>query len=71
MSTDEVDMLWQSITIIEAQEQLKAFGVADWPNIKKSERTKIHKNLFNLAYPSELKEKNLISLDELKKVMGQ
>lgn len=43
----------------------------DWPNTKKHQRTKEHKELFKKAYPSELRPKKKISLDDLKKVLGR
>ena len=59
------------ITTIEAQEQLKQMSVADWPNVIKSERTKIHKELFSKAYPSEVRKKNYITPEQLQKVLGR
>jgi len=40
MLSEDVSMLWESITMIEAQDQLKRLTVADWPNMKKSQRDK-------------------------------
>lgn len=71
MLSEDVSMLWESITMIEAQEQLKRLTVADWPNMKKSQRDKRHKELFAMAYPSEIRPKNSISVNDLKKFMGQ
>lgn len=63
--------MWNMITTIEAQEQLKQMSVADWPNVIKSERTKIHKELFSKAYPSEVRKKNYITPEQLQKVLGR
>jgi len=63
--------LWQAITVIEAQEQLKQMSVADWPNMKKQQRSKVHKELFSKAYPSEVRKKNYITPEQLQKVLGR
>lgn len=63
--------MWQAITVIEAQEQLKKLNVADWPNMKKAARTKMHKELFSKAYPREIKKKNYITAEQLQKVLGR
>lgn len=63
--------MWNMISTIEAQEQLKQMSVADWPNMKKPARTKIHKELFSKAYPSEVRKKNYITPEQLQKVLGR
>ncbi len=59
------------MTSIEAQEQLKLMTVADWPNMKKQTRSKVHRELFKQAYPSEVRKKNYITPEELQKVLGR
>jgi hypothetical protein len=71
MTSEDVSMLWESMTAIEAQDELKKMVIADWPNMKKSQRDKRHKELFAMAYPSEIRTKNSISVNDLKKFMGQ
>jgi len=63
--------MWECVTILEAQDQLKQMALMDWPHMKKAERTKLHKDLFKKAYPSEIRKKNYISADELAKVLGR
>lgn len=63
--------MWEAITVIEAQEQLKNMTLMDWPNLKKAQRTKLHKELCKNAYPSEIRKKNYISPEELLKVLGR
>jgi hypothetical protein len=69
--SDKIESLWLAITSIEAQEQLKKLSVADWPNMKKAARTKMHKELFSKAYPSEIKKKNYITADQMQKLLGK
>jgi hypothetical protein len=69
--TEKIDSLWLAITQIEAQEQLKQMTIADWPNMKKAARTKLHKELHSQAYPSELRKKNYITPEQLQKVLGR
>ena len=69
--THKIDSLWLAMTSIEAQDQLKKLSVADWPNMKKAARTKMHKELFSKAYPSEIKKKNYITADQMQKLLGR
>ncbi len=62
--------MWEAITVIEAQNQLKQFSAGDWPNMKKNSRAKLHRELFSQAYPDEIKTKKTISVSDLKKIMG-
>jgi Zn/Cd-binding protein ZinT len=66
-----VESMWQSITTLEAQEQLMQMSVQDWSHMKKAQRTKLHKELFKKAYPSEIRKKNYISAEDLAKVLGR
>lgn len=68
---DRIESLWQAITVIEAQQQLMKMSVADWPNMKKQQRSKVHKELFSKAYPSEVRKKNYITPEQLQKVLGR
>lgn len=66
-----LNVMWECITIIEAQEQLKQLTVSDWANMKKNQREKLHKELYRQAFPSELKPKNYVSLSDIQKVLGK
>lgn len=63
-------MLWECITIIEAQEQLKLFEAQDWSHMKKAARQKKHKALYAAAFPSEMKPKNYVSPEQMLAVLG-
>ena len=56
--------------MLEAQEQLKRMTVADWPNMKRGARTKLHKSLYEQAYPTHLQTKNYITIEDLAKILG-
>lgn len=71
LPNDAVEKLWECITMIEAQEQLKQFVVSDWSSMKKGQRSKLHKDLYNQAYPDKLKKKNYITIEDLGKVLGR
>lgn len=64
-------MLFEQITVIEAQEQLKSFSVADWPNMKQSHRDKTRKELYQKAYPKHLRKKNFVSAEEVQKLLSR
>jgi len=71
MQDERVQSLWDCITMIEAQEQLKTMTALDWPNLKKNQRQELHKGLFKKAYPDSLRKKNYISVDDLKRLQGR
>ena len=70
MSTRDIDELWQCITIIEAQEQLKVFQANDWPNMSRGKREQEHKRLHSLAYPNTIQEKKSITVEDLKRILS-
>jgi len=63
--------MWECMTIIEAQDQLKLFTALDWPNMKKAQRQKLHRELHRLAYPSNIQAKKFISVADLQNVLGR
>ena len=63
--------MWECITMIEAQEQLKELTSKDWPNMKKATREKFHKELYSKAYPKEMRTKKYITVQDLQKVLGR
>lgn len=71
MPERQIGVMWSMISTIEAQEQLKKMSLSDWPNMKKQARTKMHKDLFSIAYPSEIRKKNYITAEQLQKVLGR
>jgi hypothetical protein len=70
MSSLRVETLWLAITQIEAQQILAKLVVADWPNLKKDERSKKHRELHRLAYPS-LEKKKSITPQDLQRILAR
>jgi hypothetical protein len=70
MPNRTIDVLWRCITTIEAQDQLKLLNALDWPNMKKAQRLKLHKDLFRQAFPSSLKPKNVITTQDLQRILS-
>lgn len=56
MDNEAVNMLFQALMAIEAQESLALLRVQDWPNMKKEARSKLFKDLNKIANPSIVKE---------------
>ena len=56
MPNDVVNKLWECITVIEAQNHLQTLQAADWHKQSDKNRKKIHKDLFNSAYPFQEKK---------------
>jgi hypothetical protein len=71
MSCAQVESLWECITVIEAQEQLRLYKIQDWTNSKANHRNKEHRRLSEIAYPREFRQKNYVSVTDLKKVLGR
>lgn len=58
LTARDAEGLWQAITVIEAREQLVQYKAADWPSLKKTERSKQHKELHRNAFPASLRNTN-------------
>lgn len=66
-----LDIMWECITIIEAQDQLKTMTSLDWPNMKKNQRQQLHRELYKQAYPSSIKQKNYVDMNDFKRMFGK
>jgi hypothetical protein len=66
-----LNKMWECITMIEAQEQLKLLSALDWPNMKKPQRTKYHKEIYSQAFPDAMRTKKYISPKDLLRVLGK
>ncbi len=47
----------RAIPILEAEDMLRAFQVADWPNLKKERRRALHNEIKRQAKPNFTEEK--------------
>lgn len=63
--------MWLAITQIEAQDMLNKMFLADWPNLKASERKKKHKEIYTLAFPKEMQKKNYVSPQDLQRALAR
>jgi hypothetical protein len=61
--------MWADISIIEAQEMLKAIKVANFNNMEKNDRERLHRDLMQTAYPDAMKAKKL-SLTDLQGLLA-
>lgn len=59
---------WQAVTILQAQEALIQMKIADYPNMKKADRQKLHKELHKKAYPKNGDGKKLTTEELYKRV---
>lgn len=62
-------MLWQSITIIEAQNLLNDLWVENFINLKPEDRKKTHRKMYKQAYPSSFEEAKQLTNDQIKKLL--
>jgi len=51
MPVNVFDEYYMAITTLEAQEMLVEMRLSDYPNMKKNDRSKLHRQMFKLAYP--------------------
>ena len=63
-------MYWEAITIIEARQKLLDISSYSFPNLKKSDREKIHRELHRQAFPARFKETKALKLSDLANVLG-
>lgn len=70
MPATDFNDLWEAITVIEAQEILTQLRIADWPNMKKSERTTFHRKLISKAYPGQVSGSVARSTEDIAKILG-
>jgi hypothetical protein len=56
ISSEDVEMLFQCVPMIEAKEALVGIKIAEYPNLKPEARRKMFKDLKKLAYPSIIKK---------------
>lgn len=61
--------MWKMITVIEAQETLKQFVIADWPNQSKQQREKVHRDIYKKAYPKEFNKPKEMSNEMIEKIL--
>ena len=59
---------FEAITVIEAQNFLADLTKADYPNLKKEDRRKIHREMHNKAYPYE--EQKPVSAKEMARILS-
>lgn len=59
----------QAMEVLEAQERLMELSTQDWPNLKKTQRDKLHRSLHRSAYP-KTHDGIPLSPVELAKVLG-
>ncbi len=71
MPVDECEDLWNSITVIEAQQTLVNITVSQWAHMTKNDRSKTHKRLHKQAYPDSFSTKKEITTEQLQMFLGQ
>jgi hypothetical protein len=49
---------------------LNNLTISDWPNMQKTNRQKLHKNLYRQAYPSIFRNNKELTVESLAKIIG-
>jgi len=57
-------MLFYGMQQIEAKRCLRSFNVSDYPTLKQDERSKLHRNMYKVAYPEDF-VKRAVKTDDL------
>lgn len=65
LSADVEEMLWQAITVIEAQQALVSLQIASYPHMKKSSQERVHREFNRLAYQWNRGEKRTITVEQM------
>lgn len=68
MDVDQTQTYFQAMETLAAQERLLELGSHDWPNVKRSSRDRIHRDLHKSAFPKTYE--NPVTPDELAKLLG-
>lgn len=53
LDLDKSEMLLKSMTMIQSQDMLKDMALADYPNMKQEERSRMHRRISSMAYREE------------------
>lgn len=67
MGYQDACKLLASADVLEAQELLAELKIQDWPNMKKQDRQKFHKEIFKRAYPFEWQNAAPLKLEDVAK----
>ena len=59
----------KAIDILEAQSMLVAFTIADYPNMKKEDKKRLHSRVYKTAYPHSVDAKG-VTAQELARMLG-
>jgi hypothetical protein len=54
--------------VLESQEMLRLMNIADFPDMKKDARSKMHRQVYKAAYPNQAKK--VVTVEDLKNVLG-
>lgn len=71
LTIDVEEMLWQSITMIESQDMLIAMKTADFPHLKKENRSRVHKSIYKNAFPKVFENTEPMDNEKLAKFIGR
>lgn len=73
MPANMFNEFWEAITVIEAQTMLTGMTVADYPHIRKQDRTNVHRRIYEMAHPSLFENENIepIKLKDIGQAIGK
>ena len=69
LDCDVFDTMYLGMETIKARETLSSFSSSDWSHMKQSDRSKMHRKIYAIAYPEEMKQKALTE-DSLASFVG-
>jgi hypothetical protein len=70
LTNEQNEMLWQSITVIEAQEALVGMKLVAFPHMKKEQADQTHRSLHRLAFPDVYSKPVEISAESMARLIN-
>lgn len=67
MDAEMANMLWEAMTVINAQEMLVDMNISAYPHMKEGAMKKYHRDLYRLAYPAQQQKR--MTMEDLKKAL--
>ena len=60
---------WAAVSVLEAQEGLVQMSMMDWPNLKRPDRSKRHRELHRIAFPKSWQESKPVSGEDMARII--
>jgi hypothetical protein len=69
LPAEDEEMLWQAITVVEAQETLVQLQVASYAHMKPDDQRKLHRKLHEMAFPTVYEKPVALTPEQMAKLL--